>query len=228
MRILHILDHSIPRHSSYALRTLALLKQQRALGWHTIHLTGPRQGRLDSSSHKLDGWHFFRTVPNGAAWSRIPLLRHVAYVNAMARRLRQVVKLTRPDLLHVHPPALNALAALRVGRSLGVPVVCEIRPSWAEAAIARGASGEDSMRCRASRALETYLARHADAIVTASAGLRADLQARGVPGQRITVIPAAIGIRHVDPDQPFDAGLARPPGMGDGPVIGFIGSFYAH
>ena len=45
MRILHILDHSIPLHSGYAFRTLAILKEQRALGWETFHLTSPKQGQ---------------------------------------------------------------------------------------------------------------------------------------------------------------------------------------
>ena len=43
MRILHILDHSIPLHSGYTFRTLAILKNQRVLGWETFHLTGPKQ-----------------------------------------------------------------------------------------------------------------------------------------------------------------------------------------
>ena len=41
MRILHILDHSIPLHSGYTFRTLSILEQQRALGWETYHLTSP-------------------------------------------------------------------------------------------------------------------------------------------------------------------------------------------
>lgn len=36
MRILHILDHSIPLHSGYTFRTLAILKEQRDLGWETF------------------------------------------------------------------------------------------------------------------------------------------------------------------------------------------------
>ena len=44
MRVLHILDHSIPLHSGYTFRTLAILKEQRALGWETFHLTSPKQG----------------------------------------------------------------------------------------------------------------------------------------------------------------------------------------
>ena len=41
MRILHVLDHSIPLHSGYTFRTLAILREQRALGWETFHLTTP-------------------------------------------------------------------------------------------------------------------------------------------------------------------------------------------
>ncbi|MEG1114859.1 MAG: glycosyltransferase WbuB, partial [Janthinobacterium sp.] len=44
MRILHILDHSLPLHSGYTFRTLAILRQQRALGWHTMQLTSAKQG----------------------------------------------------------------------------------------------------------------------------------------------------------------------------------------
>ena len=37
MRILHVLDHSVPLHSGYAFRTLAILREQRALGCETEH-----------------------------------------------------------------------------------------------------------------------------------------------------------------------------------------------
>ncbi|VAY86927.1 hypothetical protein CARN8_1540002 [mine drainage metagenome] len=43
MRILHILDHSLPLHSGYTFRTLSILKEQRALGWETCHLTSEKQ-----------------------------------------------------------------------------------------------------------------------------------------------------------------------------------------
>ena len=35
MKILHILDHSIPLQSGYTFRTRAILNEQRALGWTT-------------------------------------------------------------------------------------------------------------------------------------------------------------------------------------------------
>ncbi len=60
MRLLHILDHSIPLHSGYTFRTLAILKHQRALGWETFHLTGPKQGKDNPPEETVDGWRFFR------------------------------------------------------------------------------------------------------------------------------------------------------------------------
>ena len=63
MRILHILDHSIPLHSGYTFRTLAILRAQRALGWETLHLTGPKQGPGPASEDCVEGLQFFRTPP---------------------------------------------------------------------------------------------------------------------------------------------------------------------
>ena len=44
MRILHILDHSLPLQSGYVYRTLGIVNQQRALGWEPVLLTSGKQG----------------------------------------------------------------------------------------------------------------------------------------------------------------------------------------
>jgi hypothetical protein len=44
LRILHVLDHSLPLHSGYTFRTLSILAHQRRLGWKTFQLTSPKQG----------------------------------------------------------------------------------------------------------------------------------------------------------------------------------------
>src|SRR5688500_8435554 len=72
MRVLHILDHSIPLHSGYAFRTLAILKQQRALQWETFHLTGPKQGSPMANEEAVDGWNFYRTPQSSQFVQRMP------------------------------------------------------------------------------------------------------------------------------------------------------------
>lgn len=58
LKILHILDHSIPLHSGYTFRTLSILREQRKLGWETFHLTSPKQIDCKVEEEDVDGWHF--------------------------------------------------------------------------------------------------------------------------------------------------------------------------
>jgi len=64
MRILHILDHSLPLHSGYTFRTRAILKAQQALGLEVAGVTGARHVRQaetrDGAWETHDGLRFFR------------------------------------------------------------------------------------------------------------------------------------------------------------------------
>jgi len=227
MRILHILDHSAPLHSGYAFRTLAILGQQRRMGWQTIQLTSAKQGASAAEQH-VDGWHFFRTPPDRRWWSRLPLLRQFSIISSLARRLHQIALAARPQVLHAHSPSLNALAALRVGRALDIPVVYEIRAFWEDAAADHGTSPAGGLRYRLSRALETYVLRRVDAVTTICDGLRSDIIARGIPARSITVIPNAVDSSRFQPPAMPNRSLARRFGLDGKLVIGFVGSFYAY
>jgi PEP-CTERM/exosortase A-associated glycosyltransferase len=228
MRILHILDHSIPLHSGYTFRTLSILKGQRALGWETFHLTSPKQGICNSSEEDIEGWHFFRTSPAINQVAKIPFLNQISVINRLAHRLGEVAKIVKPDILHAHSPALNAVAALRVGRRLGIPVVYEVRAFWEDAAVDHGTSKENGLRYRLTRALETYAFNRVDAITTICEGLRNDIVMRDIPTQKVTVIPNAVDIEKFSLGGTPNNELKQQLGLAGCRVIGFIGSFYAY
>ncbi len=229
MRILHVLDHSAPLHSGYAFRTLAILREQRALGWETVHLTTPRQGDTSAPTESVDGWTFHRTPFAPGVWSKLPAAgRYVDEMRATARRLEELVRTTRPDVLHAHSPVLNALPALWVARKFGLPVVYEMRASWEDAAVDHGSTREGSLRYRLSRALETYALKRADAITTICEGLRADIAARGIDAGAVTVIPNAVDVRAFEFDAPADPQLRCNLGLDGATVVGFAGSFYGY
>ncbi len=220
-RILHVLDHSAPLHSGYAFRTLAILREQRALGWETVHLTTPKQGPGSAPSETIDGLVFHRT-PSAADTGLLTQMR------LTARRLAEVVRETRPDLIHAHSPVLNALPSLWVGRRHRLPVVYEMRASWEDAAVDHGTTREGSLRYRVSRGLESFALRQADAVTTICEGLRGDIVARGVPESRITVIPNAVDVAAFRYGAPPDPDLRRSLGLDGATVIGFAGSFYGY
>tara|TARA_R110002073_G_scaffold298440_2_gene465073 strand:+ start:467 stop:1687 length:1221 start_codon:yes stop_codon:yes gene_type:complete len=228
MRILHILDHSIPLHSGYTFRTLSILKAQRALGWDTFHLTSPKQGHGSMAEEHVDDWQFYRTPNVRSFTSKLPILGQLSVINSLTQRLRQVVEIVHPDILHAHSPALNAIAALRVGKQLGIPVIYEIRAFWEDAAVDHGTSREWGLRYRLTRQLESYAVKHADSVTTICEGLRNEIIERGVPAEKVTVIPNAVDIDKFSVDGVPDMALKNKLGLKDKRLIGFIGSFYAY
>ncbi len=229
MRILHILDHSIPLHSGYTFRTLSILEQQRALGWETFHLTGPKQIDCDMMEEEVDGWHFYRTAPPAKGIiTGLPGLREITLMDETTRRLEQVARRVKPHVLHAHSPVLNAIPALRVARRLNIPVVYEVRAFWEDAAVDHGTSREGGLRYRLTRAMETYALKRVDAVTTICEGLRRDIVARGIAEHKVTVIPNAVDIEKFSAGATADLALAYALGLGDNLVLGFIGSFYAY
>ncbi|ACV34747.1 glycosyl transferase group 1 [Candidatus Accumulibacter phosphatis] len=221
LRILHVLDHSLPLHSGYSFRTLAILREQRALGWQTVHLTTPKQGVATALRDEVDGWLFHRTPsPEGTGL--------LAQMRLTAARLEDVIRDTQPDLIHAHSPVLNALPSLWVGRRRRLPVVYEMRASWEDAAVDHGTTVEGSLRYRVSRALESVALRAADQVTTICDGLRADIAVRGVRPERITVIRNAVDVSLFKFGAEPDADLRRSLGLEGATVVGFAGSFYGY
>ena len=225
MRILHVLDHSIPLHSGYTFRTAALLREQRALGWETFHLTSPKQGQTATEVEDVDGLRFYRSpVPAGgpAGINELRLMR------ATEARLGQLARELRPDILHAHSPVLNAIPAIRVGKRLGIPVVYEIRAFWEDAAVDHGTTSEGSLRYRITRGMETWALKRVDHAFTICEGLRRDIVGRGIPEDRVTVIPNAVDVEAFQLSGEPDPVLRQELGLGGKTVLGFVGSFYAY
>ena len=228
MRILHILDHSIPLHSGYTFRTLAILKEQRALGWETFHVTSAKHTGSTALEEEVDGWHFFRTPQSTSFINKLPVLNQIAVINGLTGRLAELMQAIKPDILHAHSPALNAIPALRVARRFGIPVVYEVRAFWEDAAVDHGTSREWGLRYRLTRSLENYALRHVDAITTICEGLRNDMIGRGIAAEKITSIPNAVDIKQFTSMRTIDESLKAQLGLAHKQVIGFIGSFYGY
>jgi PEP-CTERM/exosortase A-associated glycosyltransferase len=228
MRILHILDHSVPLHSGYAFRTLEILRHQRRLGWETAQITSSKHQPATQLEEVVDGFRFHRTFPSNNLLQRIPVLQHLSVIWDLEGRLQKVARDVRADLLHAHSPALTGVAALRVGQRLGIPVVYEVRAFWEDGAVDHGITREGSLRYRLSRALETHVLKRAAAVTTISEGLRRDIAARAVPEAKVTVVPNAVDVEHFSAARCTDSLIRRRLGLTGKQVLGFIGSYYGY
>lgn len=224
MRVLHVLDHSIPTRTGYTVRTLQILRNQRELGLETFHVTGPKHPPTSLAEETVDGWSFFRTETSIPIYAALPGVSELALMKRFADRIAEVTDQVRPDVLHAHSPVLNALPALRVAARRKIPLVYEVRALWEDAAVSKGKCTEASARYRFSRAMETYALKRADAVVAICEGLRTEIIGRGVSADRVTVVPNGIALGAAGDGAP-NRELAERLGVSGRPVIGFIGSF---
>lgn len=228
MKILHILDHSIPLHSGYTFRTKAILEQQKINGWETVHVTSIKHTAESPDEETVDGLHFYRTHAAGRVVSQMPVINQIGVVSTLSRRLDQVIQREKPDILHAHSPSLNGIAALRAGKRHNIPVVYECRAFWEDAAVDHGTSKQGGVRYRLTRALETRVFQQADAVTTICEGLKRDISERGIPTDKITVIPNAVDIERFTMNGVQNSNLVEKLGLNGRLVLGFIGSFYAY
>lgn len=154
-------------------------------------------------------WHLYRTpAPRTPGW----LLRacpDLAAGAALALRLRRIVLLTRPDLIHVHAPSVHASAAWPVARLGRLPLVVE--------ADRRAAAGSGI------GPLGRFACARADALAAPSIEMRAALRASGIHPRRIAILPPAADVMAA-PDRG-----ARPSDMDmlDAPLLAYAGDLDA-
>jgi glycogen synthase len=223
VRVLHILDHSLPLHSGYTFRTRAILKAQVALGWDVASVTGLRHNADGPPTEIIDGLTFHRTPSRPLARSPFGEIQEI---RAWRRQIASLVDSWKPDILHAHSPVLGALAALPVAKAKGLPLLYEIRAFWEDAAVGNGTGTQGSLKYRATRALESYAVNRADAVAVICDGLKDDLIARGVPPEKIMVSPNGVDLDLFGDPPPRDTALAAQLGIEEGETIGFIGSYY--
>lgn len=223
-RVLHVLDHSLPLHSGYTFRTRALMTAQANSGLEVRGITGLRHAADGPVAEVADGLLFHRTAGVAAGPAGLREWREIA---RLAEAIVALAKDWRPDVIHAHSPALCGQAALRAGRTLGIPVVYEIRAFWEDAAVGNGTGREGSVKYRLTRALEDSVVAEADAVFTICHGLRDDLVARGHSGGKIGLSPNGVDFSLFGEPPARDKALGAALGFSAGdPVIGFIGSFY--
>lgn len=229
-RVLHVVGKSLPHiQSGYTVRTHYIAKAQRLAGLdpHVVTQLGfPWSSALPEASlcDEMDD----------ITYHRLPAVRGLP--GRMTERLSQqisqlatLVQRLRPSVLHAASDFLNALVALAVGRAFRVPVVYEVRGFWEETWLSKrppGAVSAEAYQWRRARELQCML--EADHIVTLAEIMKRHIIERGVPHDKITVVPNAVD---TDAFQPLTRDPKLAAQLGFSPrdvVVGYISSLCAY
>ena len=229
VKILHLLDHSIPLQSGYTFRTQNILKSQQERGWEPVALTSMKHNipaaKVGGLVEEINGIRFYRVPDEKPEGSGV--LGQLKVMSSLRRRAREVMEIERPDILHIHSPVLNALPLLLPRPRKGLRIIYEIRAFWEDAAVDHGSYAERSWKYRMVRALETWVCRRVDKVVVICEGLKRDLVLRGIPEEKISIV--ANGVHAHDFSAPQERHeFRRRADSEQKMILGFIGSFYRY
>jgi glycosyltransferase involved in cell wall biosynthesis len=236
-RVLHLVSDALPSTSAgYTIRTHEIVLAQRAAGLepHVATRCGfpVAQGSIDGRRLvTVDGVPYHRLLPwrlpgHGDADPKLAALGE-----KLADRLTQEIK---PAVLHAASNFANARLALALGQRYGLPVVYEVRGFWEDTWLSRhqdradGASLASSELYQRSRALETECMLAADLVVTLGEAMRQEIEARGVPAEKILLVPNAVSEDFLAP-LPDPGNLRAELGIQEGEyVVGEVTSLVKH
>jgi glycosyltransferase involved in cell wall biosynthesis len=229
--ILHIVTDALPSTSAgYTVRTQEIAVAQLAAGLdpHVVTRIGfpVTSGALDGRQLvNVDGVPYHRLLP----WVMPGRMDTIAF-RGLAHASRLVERL-RPAVLHAASNYQNALTAIALRDAYGLPYVYEVRGFWEDTWLSRHtatANLESSDRYVRSRALETHCMRSADLVVTLGEAMREEIAGRGVPEDKIIIVPNGVSAEFLQP-LPSGAELRSQLGIRDGEfAVGLVSSLVAH
>lgn len=141
------------------------------------------------------------------------------YALAATRRLPKI----SPDAVYAtSTPLTVALPALASRLLRRTPFVFEVRDLWPDVPIALGYLSNPILRA-AALWLERSAYRKASHVVALAPGMKADIEAKGIPGDKISVIPQGCDTRLFEGADP-DRARESLPELGDGRVYLYAGA----
>ncbi len=129
----------------------------------------------------------------------------------------------RPDIiLAPSPPLTIGLSAYLISRLRGAPFVYNVQDIYPDIAVRLGLL-RNPRAIRAFRRLEDFVYDRAAAVAVLSDGFRRNLLAKGVPPDKLTVIPNFIDVTFIEPGAK-DNGFSRAHGLRDRFVVLYAGN----
>lgn len=229
MKVLHILDHSLPYFSGYSFRSDYIIRTQQRLGLQPVVMTSPKHEKFSSDCETIGGIDFYRvhwpSISSSLKLREVPLVRQMACVAALSKEIVGLAQKLEVEIIHSHSPSLNGLAAARAAEQLKLPWLYELRYYDEDAAVDRGKIRYNSLRYKMSQKLEQSALKQATRVATISSALRRDLVKRGIEESKVFEVPNGVDTDFFQPCDP-NAELIAKYGLAGHMVIGFVGSFY--
>jgi len=231
-KVLYYLHNSLPWDSQgYATRSHAIIKSLNSSGWNAEGITrlGYPYDRHDvTDSQNVSANEVIDTVTYNRVGRKFGQISGTFnYISRYCEQSVPFIQSIKPEIIHAASNYWNGLAATHLAAQVGVPSVYEVRGLWEVTRRSATPGYEFSMSYRFYVKLETQAALQASHVFALTGALRDELVRRGVPADKITLLPNAVDETRFFPI-PRNLELEKNFGYEGKTVIGYVGSLLAY
>lgn len=189
MRIVYLHQYFNTPEMAGATRSYEIARRLVRAG-HDVHMVTTWREPTDGR-----GWYTSDESGIQVHWLRLPYAnsmahsrRIAAFVRFALSAARRAAALDADVLLATSTPLTIVIPAMLVSRLREIPFVFEVRDMWPDVPIALGVLRQP-LAIAASRKLESLAYQRAQHIIALAPGMRSDIIAKGVPADKVTVVP---------------------------------------
>jgi glycosyltransferase involved in cell wall biosynthesis len=234
MRIVYLSQYFPPEIGAPAARVFELSREWVRLGHQVSVVTGfpnhptgivPEEYRGKLYDHeRMAGIDVYRSwtlaVPN--RWLPLRIASQLSFpLSIVGLGLRRV---PRPDVVIATSPSIfTSVSGLVFSRAWHVPFVFEVRDLWPQLFIEMGMIQNRTL-IRGLEAAELYQYEKARKVVVVTEAFKTILVGRGVPAEKLAVIPNGVDLETFQEDTAGAAEVRQAHGLGDRFVVAYIGT----
>lgn len=231
-KVFYLLHNSLPYSSAgYSTRTHGLLHSLNQIGWDVDGVTrlGYPYDRPETKITSediipkkdiIDGVDYHRLNQTTDVVKKHPLYYYIQNYSAELKKLAEEEK---PQIIHAASNHWNGLTAVKTARELGIPSVYEVRGLWEVTRGSREPQWWGGPQFSFMAQMEAEACIEATAVITITEALKTEMISRGVPEEKIVVVPNGVDTERFVPME-RDEELAYDLGVSEKTVIGYVGS----
>ncbi|MDY6856607.1 MAG: glycosyltransferase [Thermodesulfobacteriota bacterium] len=229
MKILHVLETSIPNLVGYTIRAKYIVENQKKSGMEPVVVTSPFFQNGDPQIRKEihNGTIYYRTNfikrPDKEHNKIVSYLTRLSMIHNYKRAVLKIAKLEKPNVIHAHSSYTNCIAANYASKKTKIPSIYEMRSLWGESAVVDEGLIQGSMKYKMIWNLEMNVARNAKKVIPISKGIKDEIISRGIDPEKISIIPNGVDTGTFRPNEKDDS-LMKKYDLKNGYVVGYIGS----